>query len=205
MHSESAPSSHARRRETRDAPPAAHVLVGVGSIPYRARAFIGVAANTSALDMLALMRRHRINRVPVTAPDDPARIVHVVSYTQVLTSVAARFVNTDLPLLRCSLRHLNLVSRDVITAPSMTPLGELLMLLIERHVSGIPIVSTDNPRRVVDVFSRYDILHLAISSAYDVSLPYAHLAATRPRTPLFTCRESDTLHATLTHFARTGP
>eukprot|EP01013_Petalomonas_cantuscygni_P022174 TRINITY_DN4234_c0_g1_i2.p1 TRINITY_DN4234_c0_g1~~TRINITY_DN4234_c0_g1_i2.p1 ORF type:complete len:496 (-),score=65.76 TRINITY_DN4234_c0_g1_i2:25-1512(-) len=170
------------------------------------RGFVHCSADTSALQALLVMRRDRVNHLPVVAAHDSGRLLHVLTYTQLLAGLAARFPMAHSPLMRIPIHVLGIgVFDDLATCPADAPLERLLAVMLHRKVSALPITAPGAPRHVVDVFSRYDILHLASTAAYDLARPYEALAAARPRTALFTCSPDDPLGAVIGHFARTGP
>ncbi|MFH0754091.1 MAG: CBS domain-containing protein [Candidatus Omnitrophota bacterium] len=59
------------------------------------------------------------------------------------------------------------MTRNVITAYPETPVNDLISILVEKRITGIPVVDHDN--NLVGIVSEYDVLHLLLEGDAMVS------------------------------------
>ncbi len=55
---------------------------------------------------------------------------------------------------------IDIMTKDVITADKNTPIYELIQILTEKRITGIPIVEKD--KTLIGIVSEFDVLHLLL-------------------------------------------
>ncbi|KAJ5068849.1 hypothetical protein M0811_12155 [Anaeramoeba ignava] len=126
---------------------------------------ISIYPQTRMFDAIKQLSEKHFHRLPIIDPDSPSTILYVIKHIHVL-----RFVVDNLelihPALNKTLGEFKIGRFDsIISVTSDQPLIEVLRLLSEKRISGVPVVSENN--ELVDVFSRSDITDFIVNESLD--------------------------------------
>lgn len=106
--------------------------------------------------------------------------------------------------MKKSIEELNVGTFDnVATVNADTPVIQALRLFVERRVSALPVLDRD--RKVVDIYSKFDVINLAAEKTYnnlDVSVSEALMYRLRRLESVSTCRKSNSLRSIVEIIAR---
>ncbi|MCJ1258458.1 AMP-activated serine/threonine-protein kinase regulatory subunit [Lignoscripta atroalba] len=115
------------------------------------------------------MLESRARRIPLVDIDDEtkrAMVVSVVTQYRILKFVAVNVVETQ--YLRKPLKELNLGTyKNLETARMETPVIEVIHQLVQYNISSVPILNSDGPGVVVNVFEAVDVITLIKGGIYD--------------------------------------
>lgn len=104
---------------------------------------------------------YNIHHMPMVDPEQNA-VVAVLSYRTLFTHIADKYTDTrrlfDQPL--CTL-GIGSYGPDIIIVPESASVISVLHVLAERRISSVPIVTADESRTLVDLYSREDVAFLA--------------------------------------------
>ncbi|KAD5507742.1 hypothetical protein R6Q59_031477 [Mikania micrantha] len=164
---------------------------------------------------------NHISTVPVLymAQDTCPQLLHVACLGGLLRHISRHFEHriSSLPLLQQPVGSLRVGSwirdiggaRELLTLLGHELLSDALRLLLDEHVSSVPIV--DSKGTLVNIFSRSDITSLAKGNVYAcIQLDHATIAQAlqlvdkKARSRFETCTRSDTLHQVITLLSDPG-
>lgn len=97
----------------------------------------------SAQEAAQLLSQHRISGVPVVNADN--KIIGMVTEADIISK-----------LHREGLLVSDIMTNEVISIGEDTPVGEIAMLLTERKIKRVPVISDD---KLIGIVSRGDIVH----------------------------------------------
>ena len=109
----------------------------------------------SAQEAAQILSRHRISGLPVVNADD--KIIGMVTEADIISKVH-----------REGLLVSDIMSHKVISVTEETPVGEIAMLLTERKIKRVPVVSGD---KLVGIISRGDIVN-AVAEGHLIIRPW---------------------------------
>jgi acetoin utilization protein AcuB len=122
---------------------------------------ITIDVNSSMQDALTLMKTHKISMLPVM---DGTRLVGVVTDSdlkRVSPSGATSLEIHEILYLLSSIRIKDIMTRNAITASADFTIEETAELLMDKRISGVPVV--DAQGGVIGVISHTDLFRVIIS------------------------------------------
>ncbi|KAI3737474.1 hypothetical protein L2E82_27478 [Cichorium intybus] len=148
-----------------------------GKLQLQRRPLIQVDPDESLNDVAVRILQNHISTIPVVYVQQGStcpQLLHVACLGGLLEHICRHFEHraTYLPLLQQSIGGLPIGTwireiggaRELKTFPPNYLLGDAYRLLIDEHISSVPIV--DDKGTLVDVFSRSDVISLAKGNAY---------------------------------------
>jgi acetoin utilization protein AcuB len=105
---------------------------------------ITITPETSLPDALETMRREKVRRLPVL--DKQGRLVGIVLEKDLLyasPSPATSLSVHELNYLVAKIKIKDLMTTDVITCNEDTPLEEAARMMVDNHISGLPVLRGD--------------------------------------------------------------
>ncbi|KAJ3442713.1 hypothetical protein M0812_12458 [Anaeramoeba flamelloides] len=177
---------------------------GFRKIPER---IVGINPETTMFDALYKLSQKKFHRLPVIDPQSPSTILYVIKHLHLL-----RFVVKSLELshkaLQKSIREIGVArTTNLITTTPQTPVIDVLKIISEKRISGIPIV--DKNFKLIDRYSRSDITDFVVThNLKDLTLPVSE-AIMKRRNPeeeyiLHTCNLDDSYADVLIKIAELG-
>jgi acetoin utilization protein AcuB len=115
-----------------------------------------IAPDMQFQDALTLMRERQFRRLPVT--DGDGRLVGIVSERDLLyasPSSATSLSIWEIHYLLSKIKVRSIMSTDVVTTTSETPLEDAAFLMADKKIGGLPVVDEHN--RVIGVITETDI------------------------------------------------
>eukprot|EP00939_MAST-03C_sp_MAST-3C-sp1_P002353 g2353.t1 len=192
-------------------------------------AFMSISVEASLYDACVHLRNYRIHRIPTVDPTENSSVLSVVTHLKVLSFVARhfRFRSSGAPseeensssstcVFDRSIESLDIGSfgNAVSIAKETTALRDVLRIIWHRRVSAVPIVSSDGSGRVVDLYSKSDVMFLCrIQQNYEehLELPVSveletlkkqGVRANQHHEGLNTCSVKDSLRSVVGTFVR---
>mmetsp|Transcript_87146 Transcript_87146/g.151628 ORF Transcript_87146/g.151628 Transcript_87146/m.151628 type:complete len:340 (-) Transcript_87146:489-1508(-) len=160
---------------------------------------IHCSVEDSLYQALRLLHIHKIHRLPTL---HGGNLLHAVCRPSILGYFVANYP-MDATLFSHSISDLKIGTFGrIFTGTPQTPLFTLLDTCVNRGISAVPIVNEDG--RLLDVFSRYDVMNLAVEAEHSLDSTIADVNAAYPSNQVFTCTRKDTLREVLQHLMRTG-
>ena len=102
-----------------------------------------ISPEASVQEVAQLLYQERISGVPVV--DTDGRIIGIVTEADIISKAS-----------REGLRVADIMSHEIIAVTEDTPINEIALLLSERKIKRVPVVSED---KLVGIVSRADIVH----------------------------------------------
>ncbi len=119
---------------------------------------VTVSPDTSVSEALNLMRQRKVRRMPVV--DKHEHLVGIVAEKDLLyasPSPATSLNVYEIGYLLSKLKVKEIMSKDVVTVTEDTPLEEAARIMVDRGVSGLPVV---RDRSVVGIITETDIFRI---------------------------------------------
>ena len=116
---------------------------------------VSVTPGTVVSEALSTMRQNNVRRMPVL--DRKGRLVGIISEKDLLyasPSPATSLNVYEIGYLLSKLKIKEIMSKDVITVTEDAPLEEAARIMVDNHVSGLPVMQGDN---VVGIITETDI------------------------------------------------
>lgn len=145
---------------------------------------------------LTKMLISRARRIPLISYDDQtqrANVTSVITQYRILKFIALNVVGTE--RLRKPLSLLKLgTSKDICRCSMETPVLDVIQEMVDRNISSVPVVTTDNI--LLNVFEAVDVINLLSSNDYS-NLSWSVGRALLERNPshpgIYTCTPEDGL------------
>ena len=102
-----------------------------------------ISPEASVQEAAQLLYRERISGLPVVNAD--GRIIGIVTEADIISKAS-----------REGLRVADIMSHEIIAVTEDTPINEIALLLTERKIKRVPVISED---KLVGIVSRADIVH----------------------------------------------
>ncbi|CAD6187442.1 unnamed protein product [Caenorhabditis auriculariae] len=134
---------------------------------------VTVSANASLLEASTLLAQHRIHRLPVIDPDDGSAL-YILTHKRILKFLwiyGQQLAPLDYMKQTPKQLKVGTWSGIRVVFPD-TPLVDCLEILLNKEVSGVPVVTRDK-YKVVDIYSRFDAVGIALESRLDVTVAEA--------------------------------
>jgi acetoin utilization protein AcuB len=128
---------------------------------WMSRNVITIDEDDSMQHAMALMREHKIRMLPVLHKD---KLVAVVSDTDLKRAQASDATMLDVHevlYLISKIKIHEIMSKNLITVPDDYTVEETAQVMMENHISGVPV--TDYKGNLVGVITKHDIYNLLIN------------------------------------------
>ncbi|XP_067229650.1 5'-AMP-activated protein kinase subunit gamma-1 isoform X1 [Chanodichthys erythropterus] len=173
---------------------------------------VSISPNASLYDAVSSLLKHKIHRLPVIDPLT-GNTLYILTHKRILKFLKlfkhrvpvyddAHIISqiSEIPkpaFLSQTLEELNIGTfHNIAVVHADTPLYSALGIFVDQRVSALPVV--DENGRVVDIYSKFDVINLAAEKTYN-NLDITVTKALQHRSQYFegvlTCRASETLEA----------
>ncbi|XP_048056106.1 5'-AMP-activated protein kinase subunit gamma-1 isoform X1 [Megalobrama amblycephala] len=173
---------------------------------------VSISPNASLYDAVSSLLKHKIHRLPVIDPLT-GNTLYILTHKRILKFLKlfkhrvpfhddAHNLSqiSEIPkpaFLSQTLEELNIGTfHNIAVVHADTPLYSALGIFVDQRVSALPVV--DENGRVVDIYSKFDVINLAAEKTYN-NLDITVTKALQHRSQYFegvlTCRASETLEA----------
>ncbi|KAK5877721.1 hypothetical protein CesoFtcFv8_025200 [Champsocephalus esox] len=156
---------------------------------------VHISPETSILEAVSSLIQNQIHRLPVIDPIS-GNALYILTHKRILKFLQLFVCEMPMPaFMRCSLEDLSVgtYSNIAFVHPD-TPLITALCVFTRRRVSALPVV--DHNGRVVDIYSKFDVINLAAEKTYN-NLDVTVTQALRHRSQYFEgvmkCNKRETL------------
>uniref|UniRef100_A0A8C2Z5M8 5'-AMP-activated protein kinase subunit gamma-1 n=1 Tax=Cyclopterus lumpus TaxID=8103 RepID=A0A8C2Z5M8_CYCLU len=165
---------------------------------------VSISPNASLYDAVSSLLKNKIHRLPVIDPLT-GNTLYILTHKRILKFLKL-FVNiysptiSEMPkpsFLKQTIEDLNIGTfHNIAVVRTDTPLYTALGIFVEQRVSALPVV--DDKGRVVDIYSKFDVINLAAEKTYN-NLDLTVTKALQHRSQYFegvlTCHRHETLEA----------
>uniref|UniRef100_A0A673CWQ0 5'-AMP-activated protein kinase subunit gamma-1 n=1 Tax=Sphaeramia orbicularis TaxID=375764 RepID=A0A673CWQ0_9TELE len=148
-------------------------------------------------DAVSSLLKNKIHRLPVIDPLT-GNTLYILTHKRILKFLKLFISEMPKPkFLRETLEELNIGTfQNIAVVRADTPLYTALGIFVEQRVSALPVV--DDKGRVVDIYSKFDVINLAAEKTYN-NLDITVTKALQHRSQYFegvlTCNRHETLEA----------
>ncbi|XP_054163792.1 5'-AMP-activated protein kinase subunit gamma-2-like isoform X2 [Oppia nitens] len=160
---------------------------------------VSIGPDESLFNAIKLLIHKKVHRLPVI-DSETGNVLYILTHKRILKYLFLYYYNR-LPMpsyLNKQLKELMIGTHENIAVTTMTtPLILVLHQFIERRVSALPVV--DKRSKVVDVYAKFDVIHLAAEKTYnnlDITVKKA-LEFRENSERVVKCTLNDTLHQIL--------
>jgi acetoin utilization protein AcuB len=122
---------------------------------------ITIGEDDSMQQAAALMREHRIRMLPVMGKGELVGIVSDTDLKRASASDATMLDIHELLYLISKIKISDIMTRTPITVPDDYTVEETAQLLMERNISGVPVVDSDG--KLAGIITRNDLFKILIS------------------------------------------
>ncbi|VDK51031.1 unnamed protein product, partial [Cylicostephanus goldi] len=126
------------------------------------RSLVSISATDNLLDVVRTLSSHRVHRIPVFDPET-GNPMHLLTYRRILKfmwTFGQTLFPPDYQVRTPKELDIGTWSNVHFVYPE-TRLIECLDLLLDHNISGVPVVER-NTQKVVDVYSRFDAIGIAL-------------------------------------------
>ncbi|KAK0148662.1 5'-AMP-activated protein kinase subunit gamma-1 [Merluccius polli] len=169
---------------------------------------VSIPPNASLYDAVSSLLKNKIHRLPVIDPLT-GNTLYILTHKRILKFLKL-FVSvfhsplssliSEMPIpafLDKTLEELNIGTfQNIAVVRADTPLYTALGIFVEQRVSALPVV--DDKGRVVDIYSKFDVINLAAEKTYnnlDVTVTKALQHRSQYFEGVLTCNRHETLQA----------
>ncbi|XP_058259186.1 5'-AMP-activated protein kinase subunit gamma-1 isoform X1 [Hemibagrus wyckioides] len=158
---------------------------------------VSISPNASLYDAVSSLLKHKIHRLPVIDPLT-GNTLYILTHKRILKFLKLFISEMPKPaFLSKSLEELNIGTfQNIAKVHTDTPLYTALGIFVDQRVSALPVV--DDNGRVVDIYSKFDVINLAAEKTYN-NLDITVTKALQHRSQYFegvlTCQAHETLEA----------
>ncbi len=128
---------------------------------WMSKGVITINVNNSMVDATRKLKEHHISMLPVMKNDKLVGIVTDRDLKKASASDATTLEVHELLYLITNIKVKDLMTKDPITVPPDYTIGETAELLLEKKISGVPVLSKNG--EVVGVITKADIFKALIS------------------------------------------
>ncbi|KAM8975862.1 5'-AMP-activated protein kinase subunit gamma-1 [Pelodytes ibericus] len=127
---------------------------------------VSISPNASLFDAVSSLIKNRIHRLPVISPDS-GNTLYILTHKRILKFLKLFMSEIDKPaFVTQTLKELAIGTYDNIAlVHTNTPVYVALGIFVQRRVSALPVV--DESGRVVDIYSKFDVINLAAEKTYN--------------------------------------
>ncbi|NXG58801.1 AAKG3 kinase, partial [Hemiprocne comata] len=163
-----------------------------------------ISPSNSLFDAVYSLIKHKIHRLPVIEPVS-GNVLHILTHKRILKFL--HIFGSTLPkprFLKKTVQELCVGTfRDVAVVPETAPIYTALEIFVDRRVSALPVIN--DAGKVVGLYSRFDIIHLAAQKTYN-NLDISVRDALRQRTicleGVLTCYPHETMEDIIDRIAK---
>ncbi|XP_040015342.1 5'-AMP-activated protein kinase subunit gamma-1 isoform X1 [Xiphias gladius] len=158
---------------------------------------VSISPNASLYDAVSSLLKNKIHRLPVIDPLT-GNTLYILTHKRILKFLKLFISEMPKPsFLSQTLEELNIGTfKNIAVVRSDTPLYTALGIFVEQRVSALPVV--DDKGRVVDIYSKFDVINLAAEKTYnnlDVTVTKALQHRSQYFEGVLTCHRHETLEA----------
>ncbi|HHV55710.1 MAG TPA: CBS domain-containing protein [Firmicutes bacterium] len=119
---------------------------------------ITIREETSVLEALDIMRRHKVRRLPVLRGDQLVGIVTETDLVRVSPSPATTLSVFEMNYLLAKMQVRDVMSREVVTVRPDTTIEEAAVLMREHAIAGLPVIDGGRLVGIVTETNLFDAL-----------------------------------------------
>ncbi|KAM9813818.1 LOW QUALITY PROTEIN: 5'-AMP-activated protein kinase subunit gamma-1-like [Neosynchiropus ocellatus] len=158
---------------------------------------VSISPNASLYDAVSSLLKNKIHRLPVIDPLT-GNTLYILTHKRILKFLKLFISEMPKPsFLSQTLEELNIGTfRNIAVVRADTPLYTALGIFVEQRVSALPVV--DGKGRVVDIYSKFDVINLAAEKTYnnlDVTVTKALQHRSQYFEGVLTCNRHESLEA----------
>uniref|UniRef100_A0A8C5EQB3 5'-AMP-activated protein kinase subunit gamma-1 n=1 Tax=Gouania willdenowi TaxID=441366 RepID=A0A8C5EQB3_GOUWI len=156
---------------------------------------VSISPNASLYDAVSSLVKNKIHRLPVIDPLT-GNTLYILTHKRILKFLKL-FVSFLNFFFFTSNKELNIGTfKNIVVVRTDTPLYTALGIFVEQRVSALPVI--DDKGRVVDIYSKFDVINLAAEKTYN-NLDLTVTKALQHRSQYFegvlTCNRHESLEA----------
>ncbi|XP_041257191.1 5'-AMP-activated protein kinase subunit gamma-1 isoform X3 [Onychostruthus taczanowskii] len=125
-----------------------------------------ISPNASLFDAVSSLIRNKIHRLPVIDPDS-GNTLYILTHKRILKFLKLFISEVPKPeFMARTLEELQIGTyRNIAVVGTSTPIYVALGIFVQHRVSALPVV--DDSGRVVDIYSKFDVINLAAEKTYN--------------------------------------
>ncbi|XP_063035238.1 5'-AMP-activated protein kinase subunit gamma-1 isoform X1 [Melospiza melodia melodia] len=125
-----------------------------------------ISPNASLFDAVSSLIRNKIHRLPVIDPAS-GNTLYILTHKRILKFLKLFISEVPKPeFMARSLEELQIGTyRNIAVVGTSTPIYVALGIFVQHRVSALPVV--DESGRVVDIYSKFDVINLAAEKTYN--------------------------------------
>ncbi|KAF7705969.1 5'-AMP-activated protein kinase subunit gamma-1 [Silurus meridionalis] len=130
------------------------------------RPLVNISPNASIYDAVYSLIKNKIHRLPVIDPVT-GNVLYILTHKRILKFLQLFVCEMPKPaFMKKTLSELGIGTYDNIAfIQPDTPIIKALSVFVDRRVSALPVV--DNAGKVVDIYSKFDVINLAAEKTYN--------------------------------------
>uniref|UniRef100_W5MLM1 5'-AMP-activated protein kinase subunit gamma-1 n=1 Tax=Lepisosteus oculatus TaxID=7918 RepID=W5MLM1_LEPOC len=127
---------------------------------------VSISPSASLYDAVSSLVEHKIHRLPVIDPLT-GNTLYILTHKRILKFLKLFISEMPKPaFMRQTLEQLGIGTfKNIAMVRTDTPLYTALGIFVEQRVSALPVV--DDSGRVVDIYSKFDVINLAAEKTYN--------------------------------------
>ncbi|XP_068068712.1 5'-AMP-activated protein kinase subunit gamma-1 isoform X3 [Anomalospiza imberbis] len=125
-----------------------------------------ISPNASLFDAVSSLIRNKIHRLPVIDPDS-GNTLYILTHKRILKFLKLFITEVPKPeFMARTLEELKIGTySNIAVVGTSTPIYVALGIFVQHRVSALPVV--DDSGRVVDIYSKFDVINLAAEKTYN--------------------------------------
>ncbi|XP_062366992.1 5'-AMP-activated protein kinase subunit gamma-1 [Cinclus cinclus] len=125
-----------------------------------------ISPNASLFDAVSSLIRNKIHRLPVIDPDS-GNTLYILTHKRILKFLKLFIAEVPKPeFMAQTLEELQIGTySNIAVVGTSTPIYVALGIFVQHRVSALPVV--DDSGRVVDIYSKFDVINLAAEKTYN--------------------------------------
>ncbi|NXD74102.1 AAKG1 kinase, partial [Eolophus roseicapillus] len=125
-----------------------------------------ISPNASLFDAVSSLIRNKIHRLPVIDPNS-GNTLYILTHKRILKFLKLFIAEVPKPeFMAKTLEELQIGTyRNIAVVRTSTPIYVALGIFVQHRVSALPVV--DDSGRVVDIYSKFDVINLAAEKTYN--------------------------------------
>ncbi|KAM6188886.1 LOW QUALITY PROTEIN: 5'-AMP-activated protein kinase subunit gamma-1 [Sarcoramphus papa] len=125
-----------------------------------------ISPNASLFDAVSSLIRNKIHRLPVIDPDS-GNTLYILTHKRILKFLKLFIAEVPKPeFMAKTLEELQIGTySNIAVVRTSTPIYVALGIFVQHRVSALPVV--DDSGRVVDIYSKFDVINLAAEKTYN--------------------------------------
>ncbi|XP_068068693.1 5'-AMP-activated protein kinase subunit gamma-1-like isoform X1 [Anomalospiza imberbis] len=125
-----------------------------------------ISPNASLFDAVSSLIRNKIHRLPVIDPDS-GNTLYILTHKRILKFLKLFITEVPKPeFMARTLEELQIGTySNIAVVGTSTPIYVALGIFVQHRVSALPVV--DDSGRVVDIYSKFDVINLAAEKTYN--------------------------------------